>query len=216
MNESKSCWTEVTEMMETTDISLGRRVADWFDRTPCRALYELTYYKFAAKMIGRGKKVLDVGCGEGLGTWVLANECGKAVGIDADEESIAVAKGNWTDQRVEFSCDDLLSTDPRPYAAVVCFDVLDRMKKDDADAMVTRVAENLSHDGMAVIGVANAAAPQQYPSPKAPNTYTPERLEETLRQQFHHVFLFAANDELVHTGFLPSANYLIAVCCRKR
>ena len=40
--------------------------------------------------------------------------------------------------------------------------------------------------------------------------------EEEMKKYFHHVFLFGANDEVVHTGFLPMAHYLIAVGCRKR
>jgi hypothetical protein len=33
---------------------------------------------------------------------------------------------------------------------------------------------------------------------------------------FHHVFIFSMNDEVVHTGFYPMANYLIAVCCEQK
>ncbi|VFM95981.1 MAG: hypothetical protein BECKG1743D_GA0114223_101368 [Candidatus Kentron sp. G] len=37
-----------------------------------------------------------------------------------------------------------------------------------------------------------------------------------MRAHFSHVFLFAANDEVVHTGFMPMAHYYIAMGCRKR
>jgi glycosyltransferase involved in cell wall biosynthesis len=33
---------------------------------------------------------------------------------------------------------------------------------------------------------------------------------------FHNVFLFSMNDELVHTGFIPMAHYLIAIGCTRR
>ena len=33
---------------------------------------------------------------------------------------------------------------------------------------------------------------------------------------FHTVFVFSMNDEVVHTGFFPMANYLLAVCSHKR
>jgi hypothetical protein len=38
-------------------------------------------------------------------------------------------------------------------------------------------------------------------------------LRELLGGFFHHVFLFSMNDEVVHTGFHPMANYLLALCC---
>jgi hypothetical protein len=48
------------------------------------------------------------------------------------------------------------------------------------------------------------------------NLYSGDRLREQLKRYFHQVFLFGANDEVVHTGYLPMAHYLIAVGCRKR
>ncbi|MBL9084343.1 MAG: methyltransferase domain-containing protein [Planctomycetales bacterium] len=219
MAESKSCWTEVTEMMETPDVSLGRYMAYWFNRTPRRALYCMSYYKFAAKMIGKNKRVLDVGCSEGLGTWVLAKECGFARGIDSDEAAIEVGKQNWDDPRIDFSCEDFLTATPEPYDAVTNFDVIEHILPQNAGAFVGRIAENLKHDGIAVIGTPNIVA-QVYASEVSKaghvNCYSGERLEAEMREHFHHVFMFVANDEVVHTGFQPTANYLLAVGCRKK
>ena len=36
-------------------------------------------------------------------------------------------------------------------------------------------------------------------------------LEKEMREHFWHVFMFAAHDEVIHTGFLPLAHYLISV-----
>lgn len=219
MAESKSCWTEVTEMMETPDVSLGRYVAYWFNKTPRRALYCMSYYKFASKMIGKNKRVLDVGCSEGLGTWVLAKECGFARGIDSDEEAIAVGQANWQDSQIDFSCDDFLTAAPEEYDAVTNFDVIEHILPHNAGAFLARIAENLKHDGIAVIGTPNIVS-QQYASAVSKaghvNCYSGERLEAEMREHFHHVFMFVANDEVVHTGFQPTSNYLLAVGCRKK
>ncbi len=37
-----------------------------------------------------------------------------------------------------------------------------------------------------------------------------------LKRFFHNVFLFSMNDEMVHTGFSPMAQYLLAVCTTPR
>ena len=48
------------------------------------------------------------------------------------------------------------------------------------------------------------------------NVYTGEKLYEMLKQYFYNVYLFTQNDELIHTGHLRMANYLIAVCSHKK
>jgi 2-polyprenyl-3-methyl-5-hydroxy-6-metoxy-1,4-benzoquinol methylase len=163
--------------------------------------------------------VLDVGCSEGLGTWVLAKECGFARGVDSDEEAISVGKGNWEDPCVDFTCEDFLTAEPEQYDAVTNFDVIEHILPQNAGAFLGRIAENLKHDGIAVIGTPNIVA-QVYASAVSKaghvNCYSGERLEAEMREHFHHVFMFVANDEVVHTGFQPTANYLLAVGCRKK
>ncbi len=215
----RSCWTEVTEMMETPDVSLGRYVGYWFDRTPRRALYCTSYYKFASKMIGKNKRVLDVGCSEGLGTWMLAKECGAAHGLDSDNVAIEVAQANWQDPKISFETADFLQTPPGQYDAVVNFDVIEHILPEHADAFLARMAANVKHDGIVIVGTPNIDA-QKYASAVSRaghvNCYSGERLEAELGRHFHHVFLFVANDEVVHTGFRPTANYLLAMGVRKR
>ncbi len=200
-------------------VALGRYVGYWFDRTPRRALYCTSYYKFAARLIGRGRRVLDVGCSEGLGTWLLARECGSARGIDPDKAAIAVARENWREPQVEFDCADFLTSPPDAYDAVVNFDVIEHILPEHADNFLARIADNLVEDGMAIVGTPSLTG-QAYASEVSKaghvNVYSGERLEDEMRRHFRHVFMFAANDEVVHTGFLPMAHYLIAVGCIKR
>ena len=99
-DERQTEWDAVKESMQAAKpVSFGQHVAYWFRKTPRRALYATSYAKFAAKMIGRGKRVLDIGCGEGLGTWLLAKECGYAHGVDFDAEAIAIT---WAGSGVAF------------------------------------------------------------------------------------------------------------------
>jgi SAM-dependent methyltransferase len=218
MDKPHACWDEVTEMMGDKGIALGRYLTYWFEHTPRRALYYASYYKFAAKMIGRDKRVLDVGCSEGLGTWLLAAECGFARGIDPDEEAIAIGRSNWPEQQVEFVAADFLEAPPGQWDAVVSFDVIEHILPENARHFVKRVAANLTPHGIAVVGTPNLTG-QIYASEVSKaghvNVYSAERLEAEMRRAFAHVFMFGANDEVVHTGYAPMAHYLIALACKK-
>ncbi len=201
-------------------ILLGPMHAYHLRRTPRRLLYTLSYYRFAAALIGEAKQVLDVGCGEGLGTRVLAQQCGRAHGIDFDESLIAVAKENARDEtKLSFACEDMLDAEPAGYDAVVTLDVIEHVLPEHAEGFVAGLAARLRPFGLAVVGTPNETS-SVYASPATNaghvNLYSGDRLREQMERRFTQVFMFAANDEVVHTGYLPMAHYLIAVGCRPR
>jgi 2-polyprenyl-3-methyl-5-hydroxy-6-metoxy-1,4-benzoquinol methylase len=213
-------WHDVRAMMNVENVEFGQHVAYWFHKSPRRTLHSMSYYKFAAKMIGKGKRVLDIGCGEGLGTWLLAVECGEAQGVDFDADAVASAARNWTDPRISFECGDAFELAGQgAWDAVVNFDVIEHIYPEHADAFLGKITELLAPGGVAVIGTPNITS-RQYASEVTNaghvNMYSGERLEESLKEHFEHVFVFSANDELVHTGYWPMAHYLLALCCGKK
>ncbi|MCK4934689.1 MAG: class I SAM-dependent methyltransferase [Simkaniaceae bacterium] len=222
MKETKSNWACVTEELikKPSLIELGRYVSYWFHKTPRRLLHSMSYYKFASKMIGKNKKVLEIGCNEGLGTYLIAKECGYAKGIDFDEEAIATAKHNFPEENLEFCSQDALQMEPTGlFDAVINFDVIEHIYPEHEDAFFSAITSQLSDTGLTVIGTPSLIS-QDYASEISKkghvNVYSPERLERVMRKYFSHVFMFAANDEVIHTGYLPLAHYLIAVGCKKK
>jgi 2-polyprenyl-3-methyl-5-hydroxy-6-metoxy-1,4-benzoquinol methylase len=203
---------------EARRVTLGRYLSYWFERTPRRAVYYLSYYKFAARMIGRNKRVLDVGCNEGLGTWLLATECGFARGIDMEEGAIAVAQSNWPRRQAEFVCGNFLETPAGQWDAAVSFDVIEHILPHNAGRFLERKAANLTPHGIAIVGTPSEPG-QVHASAVSKaghvNVYSAERLEAEMRRHFAHVFMFGANDEVVHTGFPAMCHYLIALGCKK-
>lgn len=214
-----SNWESVKGLMNKHEVLLGRYLSYHFTNTPRRILYSMSYYKFAAKIIGSDKRVLDIGCGEGLGTWLLKTECGYAKGIDMDKDAIDIAKENWQDSEIDFVASDFLSVKEEQYDAIAAFDLIEHILVENIPNFFKKVISCLTHDGVAVIGTPNITS-HQYASDITKkghvNIYSSERLEKEMMQYFSHVFMFGANDEVVHTGFLPMAHYLIAVACRNR
>ncbi|MBN2562031.1 MAG: class I SAM-dependent methyltransferase [Phycisphaerae bacterium] len=197
-------------------MKLGPYLSYWLHHSPRRMLYAMAYYSFAAALIGRGRRVLDVGCSEGMGTQLLALECGYAEGLDINSAFIATARRNWRHPSVRFRLMDVFKHPPIGWDAIVAFDVVEHLTPRRADVFLGLVARGLRDAGIAVIGTPSITG-QAYASRISRaghiNCYSGERLEEAMREYFTHVFMFGANDEVVHTGFLPMAHYLIGVGC---
>jgi len=221
MKETKSNWACVADAMKDhPEITLGRYASYWAFKSPRRLLHSLSYYKFAAKVIGAKKRVLDIGCNEGLGTWVISKECGFAKGIDFDSEAIHTAQRNFQNSQVEFVNEDILNSEVKSnWDAIVSFDVIEHIYPSHAELFFEALKENVSDEGLVIIGTPSLIS-QQFASDISKkghvNVYTPEKLEETLRKHFEFVFLFAATDEVVHTGYLPLAHYLIGIGSKKK
>ncbi len=67
-------WLEAKSLMtsESEQITLGPYFTHLMKKSPRRLLHMLSYYKFAAKMIGPSQRVLEVGCSEGIGAPIFA------------------------------------------------------------------------------------------------------------------------------------------------
>lgn len=222
MKETKSNWACVTKelMQGVPEVNLGRYASYWFHKTPRRVLYSLSYYKFAAKMIGAGKKVLDIGCNEGLGTFLIGKECGFAKGVDFDEEAIRYAQRNFTEPFVEFNVGDFLeNSEQEKWDAIINFDVVEHIMPEHATDFFAGIAKHLTPEGIAIIGTPSKIS-QDFASEISKkghvNIYSHDQLEREMRKHFDCVFMFAANDEVIHTGFLPLAHYFISVGCKKK
>jgi SAM-dependent methyltransferase len=66
-------------------------------------------YRLASSLLPEGGRALDVACGLGAGTALLA-ERGAATGVDSSAEAIEACRARWGD-RVEFRCADAMELD---------------------------------------------------------------------------------------------------------
>lgn len=67
-----------------------------------------------------GRRILEVGCGDGRLTWQLARQAGEVVGIDPSEEKITLARANLPEDlkgKTEIHAlglEDFYSRNPKP------------------------------------------------------------------------------------------------------
>ena len=75
------------------------------------------------------KRVLDVGCGVGYGTDILAGAGVEAVGIDRDAETVAYAKQQWAKRGAKFHKLDTLDVKTLGrFGAAVAFEIIEHLE----------------------------------------------------------------------------------------
>jgi 2-polyprenyl-3-methyl-5-hydroxy-6-metoxy-1,4-benzoquinol methylase len=220
----KAAWDQVKGMLGHERMTLGRHWSFNLRNDPKRFAFVLSRYKLAARLACKGKRVLELGCSEGLGAAILGEHAASYTGVDLDGEAIEVAKRNFPQH--SFVHDSFIHDSSTPEGArygefdvVVSMDVIEHIEPPREPLFFDAVLRNLQPDGMAVIGTPNiTSAPYASAMSNAGhvNLFSADRLDAAMRQRFTWVFPFGMNDEVAHTGYAPMCHFLISLGCRKR
>lgn len=219
-------WLRVRAMDVPVSMTMGPNLIDRWVMDPKRIGFMMARYKFAAKMLSQCHSILEVGCGDGFGTvtFLQDTKAKTVTGIDFDESLIQYANNTLWDavnvarndgDKLIFTHTDVFSY-PGPQVAGVCsLDVWEHILPDDSLKFVHKLSSLLLPHGVAVIGTPNKLA-SAYASPHSIeghcNLKSPDEFRAELQQCFSNVFVFSMSDETITAGFLPLANYLMAVC----
>ena len=115
--------------------------------------------------------------------------------------------------------DIVLTPLPRKHDALYTLDVLEHINPADEAAFLENLCASLSENGLLMVGTPSLES-QPYASPPSKaghiNCKSGKELKALLERYFTHVFMFSMNDEVVHTGFLPMAHYLFALCAQPK
>ncbi len=191
----------------------------WHD-DPQRFAFTTSRYKFVAKMLSGRQNVLEVGCGDANFSRIVQQHVGRLTVTDFDPVFIQDIKNRNTDPRWELrACvhDMIAKPFPGEFDALYALDVLEHIKPAQESAFLYHIVGCLTGHGVAIIGMPSLES-QKYASEQSRighvNCKTGANLKSTLENFFPTVFIFGMQDEVVHTGFLPMAHYLLAVCVR--
>ncbi len=153
------------------------------------ALEHLHRYALACGLAG-GKRVLDVACGEGYGTALLAGSALSVTGVDVDAAAIAHASGKYGNASTRFlqgSCTSL----PLPDACmdlVVSFETVEHV--DDHEAFFAEIERVLTPEGLLLISSPDKAEYERgrsEPNPFHVHELTRDAFEQALRARFRNV-----------------------------
>ena len=204
-------------LSESTRFQMGLMSGHAYLNDPKRLAFTLSRYKFVSKMFAGLENVLEVGCADAFGTPLVMAEVTRVTATDFDATFIADAKQNHPFRhRIDFLQHDMLSAPLNlTYSGVYAMDVLEHINPSDEETFLRHLVAPLTHDGVCIIGMPSIES-QVYASEISKlghvNCKSGPELKKTMSQYFNNVFMFSMNDEVVHTGYQPMAQYLIALC----
>lgn len=133
--------------------------------TPFFIARHLCAYRFA-KDYANEQDVLDIGCGEGYGSYFLAGFARRVTGIDYDPEVIDYAKEKYKRDNLEFLALDIktLGSLKKKFNIICSFQFIEHLR--DAKAFLASIKEALSENGIFI-----CSTPNRYDA--SPNSNTP-------------------------------------------
>ena len=114
-------------------------------------------YAFARRYVA-GKRVVDVACGEGYGSALLAGVAAAVTGIDIDAGAIAHARASYAgiaNVRFEEGSAAALPLPDASVDVVVSFETIEHLPREDQPRMLAEIARVLGRDGVLVLSAPN-------------------------------------------------------------
>ncbi|MEO8751645.1 MAG: class I SAM-dependent methyltransferase [Casimicrobiaceae bacterium] len=137
-------------------------------------------YAFARRFV-TGRRVLDVACGEGYGSALLAAVAGSVVGVDIAQSAIAHASAAYAGRaNLNFAQGSAAAVPIADGAVdvVVSFETIEHLPHADQPRMAAEIARVLAPDGMLILSAPN---PVEYS--QARNYANPFHLYEPTREE---------------------------------
>lgn len=149
-------------------------------------------YRFATRF-AEGKTVLDLGCGVGYGSRMLARTARRVVGIDISPDAVAYAARAYAAPGLSFATGDArrLSFADGTFDLVVCFEMIEHIR--EHREMLKEAARVLRPGGRLIVSTPNKLIYQHYADPDHFHCGLLERqeFERLLRKEFEAVELWA-------------------------
>jgi 2-polyprenyl-3-methyl-5-hydroxy-6-metoxy-1,4-benzoquinol methylase len=210
--------SQVDEYGSMGPVTLGPWASNIWRHDPRHLGFLLARYKFVAKMLSQQKRVLEIGCGDATGTPIVLQTVGSIHGIDFEPIVLEDARKRFEHEKItnaSFAVHDIVEMPVADtFDAAFALDVIEHIPPSKELRFIANTARSLSQHGVAILGTPNVTASAHASAASKAghvNLKSAETLRNLLTYSFHTVFIFSMNDEIVHTGFYPMAQYLLGV-----
>jgi len=168
-----------------------------------RILYEHLHRYAICRDRVAGQRILDVACGAGYGTNILAQVAAHATGLDLDEAAIRTARRRYRRQNLKFVAADCCNMpfEDGSFDAVTANEMIEHI--DDHDSFIEEVKRVLQPGGVFMVSTPNKPIYNRY---KSPNPFHVSEMDipefrELLESHFRHVHFTGLRMALVSAGF---------------
>ena len=177
-------------------------------------------YEFAADFVSEGAKVLDLACGVGYGSYILATttKCQRVLAIDISKEAIEYARQYYSSPKITYCQGDCLSIalEVATFDIVVSFETIEHIQQ--PGLLLSRFFTVLKPGGKLILSTPNELA-MPFKRRKYPfhvRHYTPEEITGLVRGAgFSIEKVFSQSSKLL---FVPTSGwgggYIILVCLK--
>jgi len=178
----------------------------------------LSRYKFVSKMFVDFDSVLEVGAGDCWYSKLVLQAVKRLTLSDFDP----AFEQEYTDRNYKenSNCTFIVHDFVRDkfnevFDGIYALDVLEHIDPKNQEAFLSNLCNSLKRTGSAIFGMPSLES-QKYASEGSKighvNCQSGEILYKNLKEFFDNVFIFSMSDETIHTGFMPMAHYLLALC----
>lgn len=170
------------------------------------ALEHLHRYALACEL-SAGKNVLDIACGEGYGSALLARNAGSVTGVDIDAVTIEKAKKKYTSGNIRFVAADALATllPDQSFDLVVSYETLEHLA--EQDQLLRELKRVLKPDGVLLISTPDKAQYTDktgYRNPFHQKELYKSDFDTLLHQYFKQVTIL--NQSVCHSSLIRSSH----------
>ncbi|MCP4453908.1 MAG: class I SAM-dependent methyltransferase [Planctomycetes bacterium] len=147
-------------------------------------------YRFAAPHMA-GKKVCDIACGAGYGSFFLSQSAEHVTGMDASEEAVNWACGHFERPNLRYT--HVKGDEPWPvdqvFDRVTSFETLEHTHS--PEAFLQSISDHLATDGLMVMSIPNGPKDRARNNPFHLHYFTQEQFVALLKPHFSSVTCFS-------------------------
>jgi SAM-dependent methyltransferase len=169
----------------------GERIVPW--APDAQVIYEHYHRYLWARALVAGRRVLDLGSGEGFGAALLAEAAAAVTGVDVDEQAVAHARANYSAPSfVAGSATDLSAFADGAFEVVVAFEMIEHVA--EHERVLAEIARVLAGDGLLIMSTPERGAysdERDFVNPFHARELSQDEFTALLRSRFEEVALFA-------------------------
>lgn len=170
----------------------GERCVPW--APDVQVVYEHFHRYMWASQFVEGKRVLDLGSGEGFGAAILAQDAAGVLGIDIDGQTVRHSSLNYEGENLSFAVGtalDLSAYGANSFDIVVAFEIIEHVQ--DHDRVLEEIARVLTPEGTLIISTPDRVVYSDVEGRNNPyheHELSRDELEALLTTRFPHTALW--------------------------